>query len=74
MIDIYLNPANDIIYSSISETDYATTPENIQNAKELLNEIKVKGQDTSILECQILIATKQKPNLEQAQKMLKAIL
>jgi tetratricopeptide repeat protein 21B len=29
MIEIYLNPANDMIYSSISETDYATTPENI---------------------------------------------
>jgi tetratricopeptide repeat protein 21B len=29
MIEIYLNPANDLIYSSILETDYATTPENI---------------------------------------------
>lgn len=36
--------------------------------------MKVKGVDTSIIECQILIATKQKPNLEQAQKMLKIIL
>jgi len=29
MIEIYLNPANDMIYSSILETDYATTTENI---------------------------------------------
>jgi hypothetical protein len=29
MIEIYLNPANDLIYSSIVETEYATTVENI---------------------------------------------
>jgi tetratricopeptide repeat protein 21B len=29
MIEIYLNPANEQIYSSILETDYATTAENI---------------------------------------------
>ena len=74
MIEIYLNPANDMIFSSILETDYGTTPENIQAAKELVNELKIKGMDTSITEVQILIATKQKANLEQAQKLLKAIL
>jgi tetratricopeptide repeat protein 21B len=58
MIEIYLNPANDLIYSSIVETEYATTVENIQAAKELVEEIKVKGVDTSLIECQILIATK----------------
>jgi tetratricopeptide repeat protein 21B len=68
MVEIYLNPANDMIYSSILETDYGTTPENIAAAKELVEELKVKGCDTSIIECQILIATKQKANLEQAQK------
>ena len=74
MIEIYLNPANDMIYSSILETDYGTTPENVQAAKELVEELKVKGLDTSIIECQILIATKQKAELEQAQKLLKVIL
>lgn len=74
MIEIYLNPANDLIYSSILETDYATTPENIQAAKELIEELKVKGVDTSMIETQILIATKQKNNLETASKMLKQIL
>mmetsp|Transcript_13183 Transcript_13183/g.20531 ORF Transcript_13183/g.20531 Transcript_13183/m.20531 type:complete len:113 (+) Transcript_13183:3253-3591(+) len=74
MVEVYLNPANDQIYSSILETDYGTTPENVQAAKELVEELKVKGVDTSIAECQILIATKQKSSLEQAQKLLKAIL
>jgi len=51
MIEIYLNPANDMIFSSILETDYGTTTENIQAAKELVEELKVKGVDTSIIEC-----------------------
>ena len=66
MIEIYLNPANDMIYSSILETNYGTTQENVQAAKELVEELRVKGVDTSIIECQILIATKQKNNLEHA--------
>ncbi len=51
MIEVYLNPANDMIYSSIQETSYATTKENIENARELTNELKVKGVDTTIVEC-----------------------
>lgn len=66
MVEIYLNPANDMIYSSILDTDYATTPENIEAARELVDELKVKGIDTSVIECQILIATKAKPHLETA--------
>jgi len=73
MIEIYLNPANDMIFSSIAETDYGTTKENIDNARELTNELKVKGLDTTIVECKILIATKEKQYLEKAQKQLKAI-
>ena len=41
-----------------SETESATTVENIEAAKELVEEIKDKGVDTSLIECQILIATK----------------
>ena len=74
MIEIYLNPANELIYSSILETDYATTPENIQAAKELIEELKVKGVDTSIVQVQMLIATKQKQSLEQASQLLKKLL
>jgi len=51
MIEVYLNPANDMIFSSIRETEYGTTSENIQAAKELVEELKVKGVDTSIIEC-----------------------
>jgi len=53
---------------------YSPTPENISAARELIQELKVKGVDTSIIECQIHIATLQKQNLEAAQKQLKQIL
>ena len=71
MIEIYLNPANDLIYSSILETDYGTTPENVQAAKDLMEELKLKGGDTTLIECQILIASKQKANLDESFKILK---
>ena len=74
MIEIYLNPANDMIFSSQLEIDYGTTVENIQAARELMEELKGKGVDTSIIECQILISTKQKSSLEEAQKTLKQLL
>ena len=74
MIEIYLNPANDLIFSSLNDTPFSTTQDNIDSAKELVEELKNKGVDTSIIECQILIATKQKPNLETAQKLLKETL
>lgn len=32
MIEIYLNPANEMIWSSLGETEYSTTPDNIQAA------------------------------------------
>lgn len=58
MIEIYLNPAQELIFSSQSDqVSYIPTPENIQAAKELIQELKVKGVDTSIIECQIHIAT-----------------
>ena len=58
MIEIYLNPASELIYSSQQDQmSYNPTPENISAAKELVNELKVKGVDTSIIDCQIAIAT-----------------
>lgn len=74
MIEIYLNPSNELIFSSIAETPFMTTQDNIDSGKDLVEELKGKGVDTSIIECQILIATKQKPNLENANKLLKQIL
>jgi tetratricopeptide repeat protein 21B len=32
MIDIYLNPINDMIYSSVETSDYQTSPDNIRAA------------------------------------------
>jgi len=58
MIEIYLNPAQELIFSSqADQMSYSPTPENIAASKELVNELKVKGVDTSIIDCQILIAT-----------------
>ena len=74
MIDIYLNPANDMIFSSIMETDYKTTQDNLQAARDLVEELKVKGVDTSITECMILISSKDPKELATAQKLLKALL
>lgn len=39
MIEIYLNPANEMIWSSLGETEYSTTPDNIQAAQELIMEL-----------------------------------
>lgn len=40
MVEIYLNPANEMIFSSIGgDNEYNTTPENIAVAKELIEEL-----------------------------------
>ena len=70
MINIYLNPANEMIFSSQGETGYATTEENINMAKELINDLKKTNLDTSILEAQSLIAMRDKNSLETAKKLL----
>jgi hypothetical protein len=66
MIEIYLNPLNEMIYSSLGETEYNTTTDNIRAAQDLMQELNNRGVDTSIFECQILIYTQQKGNLETA--------
>ena len=43
-------------------------------AKDLIEELQKTNMDTSILECNVLIATKQKNELGMAEKTLKAIL
>lgn len=64
MVKIYLNPANEMIYSSQQEPQSSTTAENIEAAKELISELKVKGVDTSVIECEALVASKEKSQLE----------
>ena len=60
MINIYLNPANEMIFSSQGETGYSTTEENITMAKQLIADLTKTDLDTSILEAQALIATREK--------------
>jgi tetratricopeptide repeat protein 21B len=74
MIDIYLNPINDMIYSSVETSDYQTSPDNIRAAQDLIRELNNRGVDTSIIECNALIHTKNKGSLELAAKKLQDIL
>lgn len=63
MISIYLNPAKEMIYSAMGDTGYSTTQKSVNMAKELIEELQKTNMDTSILECNVLIATKQKAEL-----------
>ena len=74
MIEIYLNPQNDLLYSSIEKTPFVITQDNVDSAKDLVQELKTKGVDTTIIECQIFISTKNRSDIEQAEKMLKGVL
>lgn len=74
MISIYLNPAKEMIYSAMGDTGYSTTQKSVNMAKELIEELQKTNMDTSILECNVLIATKQKAELQLANKTLIAIL
>ena len=49
-----------MIHSSISDTGYSTTQKSVNMAKDLIEELQKTNMDTSILECNVLIATKQK--------------
>lgn len=74
MISIYLNPAREMIHSSIGDTGYSTTQKSVNMARDLIEELQKTNMDTSILECNVLIATKQKTELQMAAKTLQAIL
>lgn len=74
MISIYLNPGREMMHSSQGDTGYSTTQKSISMAKELIEELQKTNMDTSILECNVLIATKQKSELQLAAKTLQAIL
>jgi len=63
MIDIYLNPANEMIYTCIKDnkaSEYSSTQENLTSANELIEDLKQRGLDTSIIECQAQIHSKNK--------------
>jgi hypothetical protein len=74
MIEIYLNPLNEMIFSAVEGSEYQTTADNLKAAMDLIRELNNRGTDTSIIECNALIHSKTKPNLEAAQKKLQDIL
>jgi len=55
-----------MIFSSMGETGYQTSKANVEMAKELIEDLHKTDQDTSILECQALIASKTKQDLDAA--------
>ena len=64
MVSIYLNPGREMLHSSQSnDSGYSSSTKSIQMAKELIEELQKTNMDTSILECNVLIATKQKNEL-----------
>lgn len=76
MIEIYLNPAQELQFSNIDGgiNKNSTTKENIAVAKDLIDELAGRGVDTTILEVSALIATNQKDTLDLAEKQLKALI
>lgn len=70
MIDIYLNPLNDMIYTSVENSEFTTNPDNLKAAQDLIGELNNRGVDTSIIDCTALIHSKNKTNLDFAAKKL----
>lgn len=58
MIEIYLNPLNEMIFTSIGEPEYTPTADNIKAAQDLIAELNHRGVDTTIIECNAMIHTK----------------
>lgn len=80
MVEIYLNPAQEMQYTLIEDQQnnqsqqYSTTKDNINVARELIEELATKNVDTTILECSALIATGSADSLALAEKQLKTLL
>ena len=67
MIEIYLNPHNELIWScQNTENVYTPTNENIMAAEQLIKDLHERSYDTSFLECYTMIHTKQKNLVERA--------
>lgn len=62
-----------MIFSSSGDSEYSPTQENMKAAKDLINELNMRGCDTMIIECSTLIHSKEKKNLEVALKRLKEV-
>jgi len=79
MVEIYLNPAQEMLVTLIEDQQNnnatsQTTPQNIQVARELIEDLASKGVDTTIFECQAHIATGVGESISLAEKQLKTLL
>jgi tetratricopeptide repeat protein 21B len=74
MIEIYLNPNNELLWSSSGENTSTTSAENIKAAESLIQELNARDFDTTILECYAFIHTKKKELIEKAMNRLTEIL
>ena len=71
MIEIYLNPLNEMIVTQTTgEPKYTPTVDNVKAAQDLIGELNHRGVDTTIIECNAMIHTKSKNNLDIASKRL----
>lgn len=79
MVEIYLNPSQEMQYTLIEDQqsnkeNQTTSQSNIQVARELIEDLANKNVDTTIFECQALLATGSGESLNVAEKQLKALL
>lgn len=74
MIEIYLNPANEMMYSSQGETGFTPSADNLAQARILIVELQARGVETTIIECNTHIASKDPKELSAAETKLKKIL
>lgn len=75
MIQIYLNPHDEIVYSfKDKDAVFKTSQENMKAADVLVKELSMKEYDTTILECYAMIHTHKKEYISKAMKMLEDLL
>ena len=71
MINIYLNPFDDIMYSSQEKgPTYETSPENLRAAESLIEKLQLRNQDTTVLECYGMMLTNKGTNIDKANQIL----
>ncbi len=71
MIEIYLNPYNEIMYSCQDKGHtYEISNENLKAAEALIEKLQMRNYDTTILECYGMMLTGKKDNIEKGAKIL----
>jgi len=71
MVEIYLNPMDELVYSCQQKrVTYETSPENLKAAEALIEKLRMRNHDTTILECYGMILTNKQANIDKATKIL----